>query len=72
MLINTLNTLQQWHQWNHEKVAEHTKRITKIKPYIYKYNKEGINYTPEKDYWKKNEKNSLMLALNVLYAKKEK
>ena len=47
-------------------------RITKIKPFINKYNWEGINFPSEKDDWKKFEKNNVTIALNVLYAKKEK
>ena len=47
-------------------------QITKIKPFINKYNWEGINYPSEKDDWKKIEKNNIAIALNVLYAKKEK
>ena len=37
-----------------------------------KYNWEGINFPSEKDDWKKIEKNDVTIALNVLYAKKEK
>ena len=47
-------------------------RITKIKPFINKYNREGINLPSGKDNWKKFEKDNVALALNVLYAKKEK
>ena len=47
-----------------------TQKVTKIKLFIYEYNWEGINV--EKDDWKKFEKNNLTIALNVLYAKKEK
>ena len=47
--------------------------MTKIKPFISKYNWEGINYPSEKDDWKKNDKNdlnvNLNLNLNVLYEK---
>ena len=46
--------------------------IIKIKPFISKYNWEGINYPSEKDEWKKIEKNNLTIALNILYTKKEK
>ena len=35
-------------------------------------NYEEINYPSEKDNWKKIGKNSLTIALNVLYAKNEK
>ena len=44
----------------------------KIKPLINKYNWEGITFTSEKDDWKKFQKNNLTIALNILYAKKEK
>ena len=50
-------------------------RITKIKPFINKYNSEGIkgiNYQSENDDCKTFEKNNVKIALNVLYAKKEK
>ena len=47
-------------------------RITKIEPFINKYNWGGINFPSEKDDWKKFEKNNVTIALNVLYAKKEK
>ena len=36
-----------------------------------KYNWEGINFPSEKDDWNKTEKNTVTVALNVLYAKKE-
>ena len=38
---------------NHEKVKRDPQRMTKIKPFIYKYNWEGINFLSEKDDWKK-------------------
>ena len=44
----------------------------KIKPIINNCNWERINYPSEKDNWKKIEKNNVTIALNVLYAKKEK
>ena len=46
--------------------------MTKIKPFIDKYNSEGINYPSEKDGWRKFQKNNLAIALKVLYAKNEK
>ena len=53
-------------------IGKNPERITKIKPFINKYNWEGINFLAEKDDWKKIEKNNVRIALNVLYAKKEK
>ena len=46
--------------------------MTNIKPFINKYNLEGINSPSEKDDWKKFEKNNVTIALSVLYAKKGK
>ena len=57
---------------NHEEIAKHPERIRKIKSFINEYNWEGINYPSEKDDWKKFEKNYLIIALIVLYTKKEK
>ena len=55
-----------------EETKKAPQRISKIKPFIKKYNREGINYLLEKDDWKKFEKNNVTIALNVLYTKKEK
>ena len=49
-----------------------TQRITKLIPFINKYNWEGINYPSGKDDWKKFEKDSVTIAINALYAKGEK
>ena len=46
--------------------------MTKIKPFINKYNWQGINFLSGKDGWKKFQKNNQTIALNVLYAKKGK
>ena len=66
---------------NYEEIKKNPQRITKIKPFINKYNWEGmpfinkynwekINFQWEKDDWKKFEKNNVTNSLNVLYAKK--
>ena len=57
---------------NDEEIGKQAKKITKTKPFINKYNWEGINYPSEKDNLKKFEKNKVKIALNVLYVKKEK
>ena len=57
---------------NHEEIKNDPQDITKIKPFINKYNWEGINFPSEKDEWKKIEKNNVTITLNVLYAKREK
>ena len=49
-----------------------SQKITAIKPFINKSNREEINFLLEKDDWKRFEKNNITVALNILYAKKEK
>ena len=39
---------------NHEEIEKHPQKIKKIKPFIDKYNWQGINYPSEKDDWKNN------------------
>ena len=55
---------------NHEEIKKDPQTIT-IKPLLNNYNWEGIHLPSEKD-WKKFKKNDVTVALNVLYAKKEK
>ena len=70
MIINAFNTLQQSPQTIKKK--KDPQRLTKVKLFINKYNCERINFPSEKDNWKKFEKNNRAVALNILYAKKEK
>ena len=42
---------------NYKETKKDPQRVTKIKPFINKYNWEGINFPSEKDDWKKIEKN---------------
>ena len=56
---------------NHKETVKHSKRITKIKPLIYKYNWKGTNFPSEGDDLK-NLKNNLTNVLNALLATKEK
>ena len=55
---------------NLEEIKKDPQRITKIKPFINKCNKERINFPSEKDDWKQLVINNVKIALNVLYAKK--
>ena len=57
---------------HYEEIKEDLQIITKMKPFINKYNWEGINFSSEKNGWKKIKKNNLTIALNFLHAKKEK
>ena len=51
---------------NHEEIKKYPQRITKIKPFIDKYNWKGINYPSEKNDWKKFEKKNLTIAFKLL------
>ena len=55
----------------HYQLKNNLQRITEIKPFVNKYNREGINFPSEKDGWKKFETTNVAIALNVLNAKKE-
>ena len=52
--------------WRNKKKSEN---ITKIKPFINKYNWERIHFPSEKDDWKKFEKNNRTIPLNDFYVK---
>ena len=56
---------------NHEELGKHPERITKNKPFIDKYNWEGINYASEKNDWKTFEKNNLFLLMFYMLKKKK-
>ena len=57
---------------NHEEIKKGLQRITKIKPFINKHKWQEITFQSKTDDWKKFEKNNVTIALNDLYAKKEK
>ena len=57
---------------NNEETRKYFQRKIKIKPFINKYNWKGINFSSEKNDWKKIEKTNVTIALNVLYVKKKK
>ena len=54
--------------WTNRKIFWKNK---KIKRFVSKYNWEKVNFPPEKNDWKKFEKNNVTIACNVLYGKKE-
>ena len=57
---------------NHKEIGRNLGRIANVKPFMDKYNWEGINYPSAKDDWEKFDKNNVTIYLNVLYAKKQK
>ena len=54
---------------NYEETEWNPERFSNIKPFINKYNWEGINYPSKIDDWKKFEQNNPTIALNILYIK---
>ena len=52
-------------------IESHPERFSNIKPFINKYNWEGINYPSKIDDWKTFEKNNPIIALNILYIKEK-
>ena len=45
--------------------------MTKIKPFINKYNWKKITFLSKKDVWEKIEKNNLTISLNVVFEKRK-
>ena len=52
---------------NHEQIKDHPERISKIKPFIDKYNWKYIDFPSYSKHWKKIESNNKSIALNILY-----
>ena len=52
---------------NYQNIKTNPERISKLKPYINKYNWEGIDFPAEPKEWIKFEQNDKTIALNVLY-----
>ena len=52
---------------HHQEIGNDPERISKIKPYVDKYNWAGINFPTPRNQWKKFEKQNPNVALNVLY-----
>ena len=52
---------------NYQTIEKDPQRISKLKPYINKYNWEGIEFPAGPKEWGKFERNNKTIALNVLY-----
>ena len=59
---NALNDLL-----DYQTIKTHPQRISKLKPYINKYNWKDIKFSSDKEDWKKLEQNNKEIALNVLF-----
>ena len=52
---------------NNEQIKDHPERISKIKPFIDKYNWKEIDFPSHSKDWKKIELNNKSITLNILY-----
>ena len=52
---------------NYQNIETHPERISKLKPYINKYNWEGIDFPVGPKEWQKFERNNKTIALNILF-----
>ena len=52
---------------NYQTIEIHPERISKIRPYIIKYNWEGIEFPAGPNDWIKFEQNNKIIALNILF-----
>ena len=52
---------------NYQTIKTNPERILKLKPYISKYNWEGIDFQAGPKEWQKFERNNKTIALNILF-----
>ena len=52
---------------NYQNIERDPQRILKLKPYINKYNWEGIEFLAGPNNWKKFERNNKTITLNILF-----
>ena len=52
---------------NYRTNETHPERISKLKPYINKYNWEGIHFPAGSKEWQKSERNNDTISHNILY-----
>ena len=55
--------------FNYQTIEKIPERISKLKPYINKYNWEGIDFPEKPKEWIKFEKNNKAIALDLLHVK---
>ena len=68
-IINSDNSFQNalGDALNYQNIKTNPERISKLKPYINKYNWEGIDFPAGPKEWKKFERNNKTIALNILF-----
>ena len=64
-IINNNNSFQ--NAFNYQTIETNPERISKLKPYINRYNWEGIGFSAGPKDWKKFERNNRTIALNILF-----
>ena len=52
---------------NYEQIKDHPERISKMKPFIYKYSWREIDFPSHSKDWRKFQSNNKSIALNILY-----
>ena len=52
---------------NYEEINNHPEKLSKMRPFIYQYNWDEINFPSNQKDWMKFESNNKSIALNVLY-----
>ena len=69
-IINGINSFQNAlnEALNYQTIETHLERISKIMPYINKYNWKGIEFPAGPKDWKKFEQNNKEIVLNILFA----
>ena len=53
---------------NYKKIKNHPERISNIKPFIYQYKWNGVEFPSHSEDWKKFEQNNTTIARNILFA----
>ena len=68
-IINGVNSFQNAlnEALNYQTIETHAERVSKIMPYIDKYNWKGIEFPAGSKDWKKFEKNNKEIALSMLF-----
>ena len=52
---------------NHQNIRNHPEEISKIRPFISKYNRKGIDFPSGLKDWKMFEQNNKTIALNISF-----
>ena len=55
---------------NYGEIESHPEGVSYVKPFINKRNWKGINHSSKIDNWKTFDKNIPIIALNILYSKR--